>query len=121
MMDFIADPRFIDAILALVVVEAGAVLGFRAWRGGGPAPLGFLCNLFAGGFLLLALRHALADASPVAIALSLAFALVAHLSDLAMRWRAAPAQPTMGKHTAIAQARPKAAPNATGRGSRMRA
>ena len=35
-------------------------------RGVGPAPLGFLCTLSAGGFLLLAMRNALADARTAA-------------------------------------------------------
>lgn len=120
-MSFIIDPRFIDAILALVVLEAIGVLGLRALRGGGPAPAGFLCTLFAGAFLLLALRHVLAGASTSAIGLSLMFAFFAHLADMALRWNAAPAQSTIGKHTAIAKARPKAAPSAPGRGSRVRA
>lgn len=118
-MSFLADPHFIDAILALVIVEAIGVLGFRAMRGAGPAPAAFLCNLFAGGFLLLALRHALSGASVYAIALSLACGFAAHLADLAMRWNVS--QSTRGKQTAIAQASPKAAPSAPGRGSRVRA
>jgi hypothetical protein len=121
MMSFVADPRFIDAIAVLVAVEAIIVLGFRAIFRTGPAPLAFLCNLFAGAFLLVALRHALAGASAYAIAVSLALALAAHLADLALRWNARPSQSTMGKQTAIAQARPKAAPRAPGRGSRVRA
>lgn len=44
-------------------------------------------NLAAGAFLLLALRAALAGAGPVWIAASLLGALVAHLADLALRWR----------------------------------
>lgn len=118
-MSFIADPHFIDAILALVVLEAIGILGFRTLRGAGPAPAGFLCTLFAGAFLLLALRHVLAGASTDAIALSLVFAFIAHLADLTLRWNGS--QSTIGKHTAIAQARPKAAPSAPGRGSRVRA
>lgn len=120
-MTFLSDPRFIDAILVLVGLEAVGVLGFRALSGTGPAPRAFLCNLLAGGFLLLALRHALAGASPHAITISLALALAAHLGDLVLRWNASPAQSTTGKQTAIAKASPKAAPSAPGRGSRMRA
>jgi hypothetical protein len=120
----LADPRFIDAILALVALEAVAVLGWRRMTGAGPEPLGFLCTLLAGGFLLLALRNALAGASETAIAGSLALAFASHLADVCLRWRAAPArgdQSTTGKQTAIAQARPNAAPSAPGRGSRVRA
>jgi hypothetical protein len=123
-MNFVADPRFIDIIFVLVAIEALGVLGLRVMRGIGPEPLGFMCNLFAGAFLLLALRNALAGASTFAIAGSLAFALAAHLGDLALRWKAAnagDAQSTIGKQTAIAQASAKAAPSAPGRGSRVRA
>ncbi|WP_424360943.1 hypothetical protein [Methylocystis parvus] len=120
-MNFIAQPHFVDAILALVALEAAGILALRAFRGAGPEPVAFLCNLFAGAFLLLALRHALAGGSVYAIALSLAFALAAHLADLALRWDARRVHPTMGKQTAIAQASPNAAPSAPGRGSRVRA
>jgi hypothetical protein len=118
-MNFFADPRFVDAILALVALEAAGVLAYRRFTRSGPTPAAFLCNLLAGASLLLALRHALAGASPALIAGALAVALLAHLADLALRWNVA--QPTIGKQTAIAQARPKAAPSAPGRGSRVRA
>ena len=124
MINLVAQPHFIDIILALVALEAAAVLGLRAAWGVGPAPVSFLCTLFAGGLLLLAMREALAGASPLVIAGCLALAGVAHLADLALRWNGAPArdaQSTIGKQTAIAQARPKAAPIAPGRGSRVRA
>lgn len=123
-MDLVADPRFIDAILLLVAFEAATVLGFRFIRGAGPAPLGFLCTLLAGAFLLLALRQALAGAPTSMIAGCLMLSLLAHLADLSLRWKSAPssdAQSTIGKQTAIAQASPKAAPSAPGRGSRVRA
>lgn len=123
-MEIFADPHLIDVILTLVAIEATAVLGFRFIRGSGPAPLGFLCTLLAGAFLLLALRHALAGASTAMIAGSLILSLLAHLADLSLRWKTAPtrdAQSTTGKQTAIAQASPKAAPSAPARGSRVRA
>lgn len=120
-MNFIIHPHFVDVVLALVSLEAAGVLALRAIRGVGPEPVAFLCNLFAGAFLLLALRHALAGASVYAIALSLAFALAAHLADLVLRWNGERVQLTIGKQTAIAQASPKAAPSAPGRGSRVRA
>lgn len=124
MIDLVAQPRFIDALLVLVTLEAVAILSLRALRGVGPAPLGFLCTLFAGGFLLLAMREALAGASPLVIAGCLALAGLAHLADLSLRWNSASAtaaQSTIGKQTAMAQARAKAAPSAPGRGSRVRA
>jgi hypothetical protein len=123
-MTGLVDPRFIDVILALVALEAVALLGLRALRGSGPAPLGFMCTLLAGAFLLIALRQALAGAAAPLIAGCLLLSLIAHLADLALRWTTAPArgaQSTIGKQEAIAQARPKAAPSAPGRGSRVRA
>lgn len=123
-MDIFADPRVIDLILTLVALEAVGVLGFRLIRGSGPSPLGFLCTLLAGAFLLLALRFALAGASNAMTAGCLLLSLFAHLADLSLRWKTAPApgaQSTIGKQTAIAQASPKAAPSAPGRGSRVRA
>ncbi len=124
MIDLVVQPGFLDVILALVAVEAFTVLGLRTFLGVGPARLSFLCTLFAGGFLLLAMRQALAGAAPLVIAGCLLLAGLAHLADLALRWNSAPArdaQSTIGKQTAIAQARPKAAPIAPGRGSRVRA
>lgn len=124
MINLVAQPHFLDAILLLVAFEAVAILGLRATRGVGPAPIGFLCTLCAGGFLLVAMRQALAGASPLIIAGCLALAGVAHLADITLRWNSAPVsevQSTIGKQTAIAQARPKAAPIAPGRGSRVRA
>lgn len=118
-MSFVANPHFIDAILALVLMEAIGVVGYRVLTGAGPAPIAFLCNLAAGASLLLALRAALSGATALAIAFCLALGLVAHLADLALRWKAD--QPTIGKQTAIDQARPNAAPSAPGRGSSVRA
>ena len=123
-MSFILDPRFIDIILILVAFEAIGVLALRQMRGVGPAPLAFLFNLASGSGLLFALRNALAGASTVMIAGGLVFALAAHLAELQLRWntgRARGAQATIGKQTAMAQARPNAAPRAPARGSRVRA
>ncbi len=123
-MEIFSDPHVIDVILMLVALEAVAVLGFRLIRGAGPAPLGFMCTLLAGSFILLALRFALAGASTAMIAGCLLLSLFAHLADLSLRWNAGPgriAQSTIGKQTTIAQASPKAAPSAPGRGSRVRA
>lgn len=79
--------RAIDGILVLMLAEAMAVLGWRALRGGGPALVPFLGNLVAGAFLLLALRAALAGAEPLTLAILLLAAFIAHLVDLALRWR----------------------------------
>ena len=80
--------RAIDGILILMLAEAAAVLGWRALRGNGPAIVPFLGNLAAGAFLLLAVRGALVGAGPLTLALLLLAAFLAHLTDLALRWRA---------------------------------
>ncbi|TXT43312.1 MAG: hypothetical protein FD139_3027 [Methylocystaceae bacterium] len=121
MSAFVVDPQLIDWILILVALEAIGVLGLRTLTRRGPPPAGFLCNLLAGAALLVALRCALAGAPTLAIAASLAMAFLAHLADLALRWEPRKTQSTMGNVTASAQARPKAAPSAPTRGSRVRA
>lgn len=124
-MNFITDPRFIDLILVLVAFEAIGILAFRHLRGEGPAPLAFIFNLASGSGLLFALRNALSnDSSCVMIASGLVLALAAHLAELRLRWNVGEArddQSTTGKQTAIAHARPNAAPSAPARGSRVRA
>ena len=84
-----ASGRIVDGIVALVFVEAAALLAWRAFRGAGPAPLALLGNLAAGLFLLLALRGALDGSSAAWIGLCLLGALIAHLADLLLRWESA--------------------------------
>jgi hypothetical protein len=85
MIGFLLTPRAIDWIIALVAVEALAILALRA-SGRGPAALPFAANLLSGAFLLLALRGALGAASPAMIGLCLSGALIAHIADLFSRW-----------------------------------
>jgi hypothetical protein len=80
----------VDFILALVLAEAIAVLAYRFATGGGPEPIGFVCNLLAGAFLLFALRGALTGAHWVWVAACLSAAFVAHAADLFTRWSRAP-------------------------------
>ena len=80
----------LDAILVAVPVEAVALAAFHARTGRGLPPGAFLANLAAGFCLLLAARFAVPAGSatfPPAIALALTLALVAHVVDLASRWR----------------------------------
>jgi len=79
--------RIIDAILVLVAAEAAVLVALHLRTGRGPAPSALLSNLAAGLFLLLALRAALADLSWVWVALPLAAALAAHVSDQRLRFR----------------------------------
>lgn len=86
--ELFASGRIVDLILIATLIEAAVLLGYRRLTGRGPAPASLLPNLAAGFFLLLALRFALADAGWFWLALWLTAALVAHLVDLARRWRA---------------------------------
>jgi hypothetical protein len=86
MAELFASGRLVDAAIALIVLEALALLWLRTRRGRGPAPADLLGNLAAGLFLLLALRAALLGAAWPWLAACLAAALAAHLFDLSRRW-----------------------------------
>lgn len=75
-----ASGRILDMILALTVLEAGALL---VWR----RRTDLLGTLLAGVALLTAVRLAQAGAAWPWLALALLAALLAHLGDLAARWR----------------------------------
>lgn len=82
-----ASGRIVDLVLALTLCEAAALLAWHRRSGRGVPPREFLANLLSGACLLLALRVGLAGAWWGWIALALLAALVAHLTDLARRWR----------------------------------
>jgi hypothetical protein len=87
-----ASGRIVDLILALMVLEAIILLVYRSVTGRGVPAVGLLINLLAGAFLLMALRSALTNATALDApwgdtAAWLALALVAHVADLARRWR----------------------------------
>jgi hypothetical protein len=82
-----ANGRIVDLILALVVVEAIVLLTYRRLTGHGIPAVGLLTNLLAGAFLLMALRSALIESHWASTAAWLAAALIAHIADLAQRWR----------------------------------
>lgn len=75
------------AIAVFVVVEAVLLIWLWRTRGIGVAPRAILGNLASGAFLMLALAAALRDAPWWDIAILLSLSFVAHLVDLALRWR----------------------------------
>jgi hypothetical protein len=89
MAAFLPDVRIVDAIIALVAIEAVVLILWRALTGGGLPVAGALANLSSGAALLLALRMALTGASSISVLALLSVALVAHIADLASRWEAA--------------------------------
>jgi hypothetical protein len=85
--ELFASGRIVDAILALIVVEGVLLTLLNRQRGVGLAPADLLGVLASGAALLLALRSALVGAPWTSTAAWLAAALIAHLVDLARRWR----------------------------------
>jgi hypothetical protein len=79
--------RIIDLILAIMVIEAAALMIYRSRTGRGIPAIGLFVNLMAGAFLLMAARSALVEAPWTWTAAWLAAALAAHIADLAQRWR----------------------------------
>ncbi len=88
MAEAFASGWIVDAIVVLVIVEAVLLLSLQRRLRRGPGALAIVANLSAGLFLLLALRFALAGAAWPYMAASLACALIAHVVDVARRWRA---------------------------------
>lgn len=87
MSDLIANGRIVDIVLGFVVLEIALLTVYRRVSGRGIAARDLLFNLLAGVCLLLALRSALAGAAWIWIAVWLSAALLAHVADLARRWR----------------------------------
>lgn len=72
-------------ILALVVIEAAALLALYRKTGRGIPTTPMLANLIAGGCLMLAIRSALLDHPWTWTGLFMGLALVAHLIDFGSR------------------------------------
>jgi uncharacterized membrane protein YeaQ/YmgE (transglycosylase-associated protein family) len=79
--------RIVDLILGLVGIEVLVVSLLARGRRNGFGPVDALVNALAGIGILLALRSALTGAAWTSVAGWLAGALVAHLADVARRWR----------------------------------
>lgn len=79
-------PHPLDAILLLLLLEAAGLVLWHRLGGRGPEPRRLLPTLAAGFCLLLALRACLVGAAAPFVALWLAAALAAHLTDLVGRW-----------------------------------
>jgi hypothetical protein len=87
MRTLFASGHIIDLILLAVAAEAVGLAIWHRRTGRGPTPAALFGLLLPGVCLLAALREALAGAWWVWIAAWLLAALVAHLRDLAHRWR----------------------------------
>jgi hypothetical protein len=91
MIDWLAagfsDGRIPLLIFVLVLFEAALLVLLWRHRGVGIAPRAILGNLASGAFLMLAVAAALRDAPWWSVAALLSLSLIAHLFDLALRWR----------------------------------
>jgi hypothetical protein len=90
MSELFASGRIVDLILLLLVIEIAALYMYRRATGSGIPILDVLMNNLAGAGLLLALRAALTGGGWMAIAPWLLAAFVAHIADVARRWRTEP-------------------------------
>jgi Na+/phosphate symporter len=104
MAAYLDNGRLIDWIVALLALEALALSAVRALFGLGPSVTSTIANCTAGGALFLALRAAMANAPFPVIGACLLVALVAHVADLATRWRGSPRAFTRPSHSASASA-----------------
>jgi hypothetical protein len=87
MAAWIESGRIAEFVLLLTVFEAVGLVVFYRLTGRGIMVAGFLPNMLAGDFLLLAwIASARGEAWPWAGAALLA-ALTCHVTDLALRWR----------------------------------
>jgi len=82
-------PHWIDFVLVIVLIEVLAARVFLSKRWTAASVNGLTANLAAGAALILAVRLALTNASGGWILLCLSLSLLAHLSDIAFRWRQA--------------------------------
>jgi hypothetical protein len=82
MTNLLTSPHLIDLILLLTAAEALVIV-----LSGRLLPTAVIRTLLPGVFLLVALRAALAEAAWPWVPAALIAALIAHLFDLAGRWR----------------------------------
>ncbi len=87
MAPLFASGRIVDLILAFAVFEVLGLWVYRRLTGHGIAPVDLAINLLSGISLLLAVRMALVGAWWGWVGLFLFLSLLAHVGDLARRWR----------------------------------
>lgn len=87
LLQALVSPWVIDLILLAVLVEGVVLLVLYRASGRGIPPGKLFPSLIAGFCLFFALRLVLADAALHWVALSLLAALVAHVSELILRWQ----------------------------------
>lgn len=86
MGELFASGRVVDCILVFMAIESLGLIVVHRLRRSGPSPRELIVSLSAGAALLLALRAAVVGSHWPVVALWLVVALIAHLSDLRLRW-----------------------------------
>ncbi len=82
MAELFASGHIADLILAIIALEAIAIVAHRRWTGHGIRLIAILPNLLSGACLVIALRTALIGAEWVWTAIPLVAAFAAHIWDL---------------------------------------
>jgi len=86
--DLYASGRVADLLVALVILEAVGLIWLHRRVGRSGVPWGIVLNLTTGAALVMALGAALRGAAWPWIGTWLILALVGHVADLLLRWRA---------------------------------
>ena len=86
MSDWVADGRFVDAIIGFTLLETLGLLVYHRLSGRGPASGSILPTLASGLCLMLALRATIAGAAWPWIVAAIFASGLAHASDLRRRW-----------------------------------
>ncbi|MDG1012758.1 MAG: hypothetical protein P8N99_08070 [Luminiphilus sp.] len=79
--------RLLDGILCLIVIEGIVIIVAHRYNRARPSPWTLIPNLISGAALMLGIRLALSQAAWFWLALCLGCSLLAHLTDLIMRYR----------------------------------
>jgi hypothetical protein len=87
MAGWIASGHMAALILLLTVFEAAGLVAYHRWTGRGISMAGFLPNMLAGDFLLVAWIASARGAAWPWGAAALLGALVCHVTDIFLRWR----------------------------------
>ena len=79
--------RLLDGILCLIVIEGIVIVVAHRHNNARPSPATLIPNLISGAALMLGIRLALSQAAWYWLALCLSASLLAHLTDLTLRYR----------------------------------
>lgn len=78
--------RLLDAILCLIVIEGIVIIVAHRYNTACPSPRTLIPNLVSGAALMLGIRLALSQAEWYWLTLCLSVSLLAHLTDLVLRY-----------------------------------